>query len=107
MTPAGADLVGELEEGARRRFVRWDAALWQRVVEGPARALAASLRDDAGAGPVLESYLRLACEGIGLGLPTALAIAQAHGGTIEVRSALGEGSTFTLVVPTSGPDDEP
>lgn len=46
-------------------------------------------------------------EGVGLGLPTALAIAQAHGGTIEVRSALGEGSTFALVVPTAGPEDEP
>ena len=45
-------------------------------------------------------------EGIGLGLPTALAIAQAHGGTIEVRSELGRGSTFSLVVPTSGPDEE-
>lgn len=45
-------------------------------------------------------------EGVGLGLPTALAIAQAHGGTIEVRSALGQGSTFALVVPTAGPDDE-
>lgn len=46
-------------------------------------------------------------EGVGLGLPTALAIAQAHGGTIEVRSELGRGSTFTLVVPTAGPADEP
>jgi signal transduction histidine kinase len=46
-------------------------------------------------------------EGIGLGLPTALAIAQAHGGTIEVDSTLGVGSTFALVVPTAGPEDEP
>ena len=38
-------------------------------------------------------------EGVGLGLPRALAIAQAHGGTIEVRSRPGHGSTFTLVVP--------
>ena len=45
-------------------------------------------------------------EGVGLGLPTALAIAQAHGGTIGVRSALGRGSTFTLIVPTAGPEDE-
>lgn len=37
--------------------------------------------------------------GSGLGLPTALAIAQAHGGTIEVDSELGRGSTFHLVVP--------
>ncbi len=42
-------------------------------------------------------------EGVGLGLPTALAIAQAHDGTIEVDSEPGRGSTFTLVVPTHGP----
>jgi signal transduction histidine kinase len=47
-------------------------------------------------------------DGVGLGLPTALAIAQAHGGTIEVDTRVGEGSRFTLVVPTSGPEeDEP
>ncbi len=45
-------------------------------------------------------------EGVGLGLPTALAIAQAHGGTIEVRSVPGAGSTFELVVPLRGPDEE-
>lgn len=45
-------------------------------------------------------------EGVGLGLPTALAIAQAHGGTIEVASTVGAGSTFRLVVPTSGPEGE-
>jgi signal transduction histidine kinase len=42
-------------------------------------------------------------EGVGLGLPTALAIAQAHGGTIRVVSRPGEGSTFTLTVPLAGP----
>ncbi len=41
--------------------------------------------------------------GTGLGLPTALAIAQAHGGRIEVRSAPHEGSSFALVVPAAGP----
>jgi signal transduction histidine kinase len=45
-------------------------------------------------------------EGVGLGLPRALAIAQAHGGTIDVRSRLGHGSTFTLVVPAAGPPEE-
>lgn len=44
-------------------------------------------------------------EGAGLGLPTAMAIAQAHGGTIEVDSHPGRGSTFTLVVPTDGPEE--
>jgi signal transduction histidine kinase len=42
-------------------------------------------------------------QGVGLGLPTALAIAQAHGGTIEVHSRPGRGSTFTLIVPSDGP----
>jgi signal transduction histidine kinase len=37
--------------------------------------------------------------GAGIGLPTALAIAQAHGGTIEVESEVGRGSTFRLIVP--------
>jgi signal transduction histidine kinase len=46
-------------------------------------------------------------DGIGLGLPTALAIAQAHGGTIDVASTVGEGSTFTLAVPIDGPPDLP
>jgi signal transduction histidine kinase len=45
-------------------------------------------------------------EGVGLGLPTALAIAQAHGGTISASSAIGHGSTFTLIVPTGGPEDD-
>ena len=44
-------------------------------------------------------------EGVGLGLPRALAIAQAHGGTIEVDSRQGEGSTFALVVPVEGPPE--
>ncbi len=45
-------------------------------------------------------------QGVGLGLPRALAIAQAHGGTIDVQSRLGQGSTFTLVVPVAAPQEE-
>ena len=45
-------------------------------------------------------------EGVGLGLPRALAIAQAHGGTIEVSSKVGHGSTFRLIVPAGGPGDD-
>ena len=73
---------------------------------------------DAGPGIADEDQARLferffvgrqdqhsAAEGVGLGLPTALAIAQAHGGTIEVDSRPGHGSTFTLVVPADGPPE--
>ena len=37
--------------------------------------------------------------GSGIGLAIALAIAKAHGGEILVESTVGEGSTFTLILP--------
>lgn len=42
--------------------------------------------------------------GVGIGLPTALGVAHAHGGTIEVKSEVGRGSTFTLIVPRADDD---
>ena len=38
-------------------------------------------------------------EGTGLGLSIVQAIVQAHGGSIELKSHIGSGSTFTIVIP--------
>src|SRR5215216_1261110 len=46
-------------------------------------------------------------EGTGLGLSIARQIAEAHGGTIEVRSKVGVGSTFVLALPTQKPGPIP
>jgi signal transduction histidine kinase len=37
--------------------------------------------------------------GTGLGLAIVMAIAQAHGGTVQVKSAVGTGSTFEILLP--------
>jgi two-component system, OmpR family, sensor kinase len=44
--------------------------------------------------------------GTGLGLSIASQIAEAHGGRIEAKSELGEGSTFTLRIPRSRPPSD-
>jgi signal transduction histidine kinase len=41
--------------------------------------------------------------GFGLGLPIARAIAEAHHGTVQVRSSPGHGSTFELLIPAAPP----
>jgi signal transduction histidine kinase len=46
-------------------------------------------------------------EGTGLGVPTAQKILDAHGGSLDVRSEPGRGSTFVVTLPsdpTEGPD---
>ncbi|ONK13463.1 HAMP domain-containing sensor histidine kinase [Streptomyces sp. MP131-18] len=42
--------------------------------------------------------------GAGLGLPIAAALAQAHGGRVDVETAVGEGTTFRLTLPLAGQD---
>jgi signal transduction histidine kinase len=44
-------------------------------------------------------------DGAGLGLAIVRAIAEAHGGSVELDSREGAGSTFTLIVPTEPPQE--
>ncbi|HSV33810.1 MAG TPA: ATP-binding protein, partial [Pyrinomonadaceae bacterium] len=41
-------------------------------------------------------------EGTGLGLSISYGIIESHGGTIEVESTPGQGTTFTTMIPMSG-----
>jgi len=40
-------------------------------------------------------------EGAGIGLAIAKSIVEAHGGTVTLRSAVGQGSTFTMLLPST------
>lgn len=50
---------------------------------------------------IFERFARADADrrGSGLGLAIVRAIAEGHGGHVRLRSALGEGSTFTLILP--------
>ena len=48
---------------------------------------------------LFEPLFTTKAKGIGLGLPIANLFVKAHGGHIEVQSALGKGTTFTVNIP--------
>ena len=48
------------------------------------------------------SEMRRKTQGVGLGLAIVKNVTQAHGGTVTVASALGQGSRFTVTLPVRG-----
>ena len=75
-----------------------EARLWVRDA-GPGVPLADQER-------IFERFARTQAsrrrsEGAGLGLAIVRAIADAHGGRVELRSRPGAGATFTVVIPTA------
>ncbi|AKJ03559.1 Sensory box histidine kinase [Archangium gephyra] len=59
---------------------------------------------------IFERFERLVdasqISGLGLGLHISKHIVEAHGGTIRVHSALGEGASFVVELPISGPSGQ-
>ncbi|MBA3540255.1 MAG: ATP-binding protein, partial [Deltaproteobacteria bacterium] len=56
---------------------------------------------EADLGRIFEPFFTTRPDGTGLGLAIVHKVVRAHGGELKVRSALGEGSTFTILLPTS------
>ncbi len=60
--------IAELRAESPRRFSRWNAALFDAVVTGPANLLAERLSGQPDADAVLTGYLRLAQQAVGTGV---------------------------------------
>jgi PAS domain S-box-containing protein len=75
----------------------------------PGRYLAISLHDNGNGIPpeilphIFDPFFTTKQHGSGLGLATSYSIIQKHGGTIEVESQQGQGSTFRLLIPAIEP----
>ncbi|WP_287366189.1 ATP-binding protein [Thauera sp.] len=88
--------------------VRFDVALLPAAASGlGVAAVRFEVSDDGRGIPpelqerLFEPFFTTRAEGTGLGLAIARGVARAHGGDILLRSAPGQGSTFTLSLPLS------
>jgi len=56
---------------------------------------------------IFEPFFSTKFTGTGLGLAIARSLVEQHGGTLQVESELGQGSTFLVLLPDPGPASEP
>jgi two-component system, OmpR family, sensor kinase len=107
--------VMQLAQNAVQHTGRGDRiALGSQLRNGTARVWVA----DSGPGVAADEQERIfdrfhraatrrPSDGAGLGLSIVRAIAEAHGGRVELDSREGHGATFTLIVPTEPPQEVP
>ncbi|HKP60786.1 MAG TPA: response regulator, partial [Polyangiales bacterium] len=105
------DEAGTIRVSARhvsQPDARWDEALGANVKPGDWVLVEVS---DSGAGMdqatqrrIFEPFYTTKATGHGLGLGTCLGIVAAHGGAIHVSSAVGQGSTFSVMLPAAAAD---
>jgi len=122
----GVDVVGEWDEFRLEQVVvnlltnalRYGAGKPIRVELDQLPGAATIRVSDQGVGiapedqaRVFEQFVRVGdrtrIPGLGLGLYITRQLVEAHGGTISVESKLGEGSTFTVALPTAGAESVP
>jgi len=91
-TPAGGKIVIELGKTTRNRQLFWEIRFTD-TGSGIARADIER---------IFEPFYTQKATGSGLGLAIVKSIVSEHGGTLEVASEPGQGSTFTIFLPITG-----
>lgn len=100
-------VVVAVHETAEREIPTLPAGIYARVsVSDRGRGIAPEVLPKI-FDPYFSTKQRGHQKGVGLGLTTALSIAQRHGGTVTVESMPGHGATFHLLLPLVGSEAGP